>query len=103
MPDMTFSAAQADMRNAYAGGVIGILVSGSAWLVAGAVATYRTPQAAILALLIGGMLIHPLSVLLARLAGRSGVHVKDNPSGQLAMEGTVWMLLAIVLAYGLSL
>jgi hypothetical protein len=101
--DMTFAAAQADMRSAYAGGVIGIMVSGTVWLVAGAVAWFHTPHTAIIALLVGGALIHPIGVLLAKLCKRSGAHVKGNPLGQLAGEATGWMLLGIALAYGLSL
>lgn len=101
--EMTFSAAQADMRDAYAGGVIGIMVSGTVWLVAGAVAWFRAPQVAIIALLAGGVLIHPVAVLLAKLAGRTGAHAKGNPLGQLAGEATGWMLFGIALAYGLSL
>jgi len=100
--EMTFSAAQADMRSAYAGGVIGIMVSGTVWLVAGAVAWFHAPQSAILALLAGGALIHPIAVLLAKLCHRSGTHAKGNPLGQLAGEATGWMLLGIALAYGLS-
>lgn len=101
--DMTFAAAQADMRHAYAGGFIGIMVSGTVWLVAGAVAWFRTPQVAIIALLAGGMLIHPLSVVLAKVSGRSGAHAKGNPLGQLSGEATGWMLLGIGMAYCLSL
>lgn len=100
--EMTFAAAQSDMRNAYAGGVIGIVVSGTVWLVAGAVATFRTPETAVLALLAGGVLIHPLAVLLAKFTGRSGAHAKGNPLGQLSGEATVWMVLGIGLAYALS-
>jgi hypothetical protein len=100
--DMTFAAAQADMRNAYAGGVLGIMVSGTVWLVAGAVAWFHAPQSAILALLAGGALIHPIAVLLAKVCQRSGAHAKGNPLGQLAGEATGWMLLGIALAYGLS-
>jgi hypothetical protein len=101
--NMSFATAQADMRQAYAGGVIGILVSGTVWLLAGCVALYRTPHDAVLALLAGGVLIHPLAVLLAKATGRSGAHTRGNPLGQLSMEATVWMLLGIAIAYGVSL
>lgn len=101
--EMTFAVAQADMRNAYAGGVIGIMVFGTVWLVAAAVAWFRPPQVAVIALLAGGVLIHPVAVLLAKLAGRTGAHAKGNPLGQLSVEATGWMLLGIGLAYALSL
>ncbi len=101
--EWTVSAAQADMRHAYLGGAAGVFVSALAWLAAGIVALDSTPSRAVLTLLVGGMLIHPLSVLLAKAMGRPGVHTKGNPLGALALEGTVWMLLGIALAYGISL
>jgi hypothetical protein len=36
------------------------------------------------------------------MLGRSGSHDRENPLGHLALEGTVWLLLALALAYGLS-
>lgn len=100
--DMSFTTAQGDMRKAYAGGVLGIVVSGTVWLLSGCVALYRAPHEAVLALLAGGVLIHPLAVLLAKATGRSGSHTKGNPLGQLSMEATVFMVLGIAVAYGVS-
>lgn len=54
----------------------------------------------IAALVIGGTLIFPLSVLLCKLLGRSGKHQKNNPLAPLAIEGTFWMLLCIPVALG---
>ena len=72
--------AQSDMRSGYGHGSIGVL-----------------------ALIIGGMLIFPISALMGKLIGIKGVHDKNNPLGKLAMEGTIWMIMCIPLAYGLSL
>lgn len=97
----TFSGAQADMRRAYCSGAPGVLVSGCAWLAAGLVAALRSPSLAVLVLLVGGALIHPASIVLNKVLGRAGAHTPGNPLGVLAIEGTVWFLAGIVIAYGL--
>ncbi len=100
---MTLAQAQRDMRSAYAGGAPGVLASATMWFAAGCVALYSAPQKTVLALFFGGMMIHPLAVVIAKGLGRRGAHAKGNPLGALALEGTVWMLLGMVLAYGVSL
>ena len=100
---MNFSEAQQDMRRAYYDGATGVIVSATVWLIAAIFAWQSTPGNAIGALLIGGMFIFPMSVALSKLMGRSGVHSKDNPLSSLATAGTLWMLLAIPIAYGASL
>lgn len=90
------------MRQAYFGGAAGIFASSLAWLAAALVSFQVSPRGGIITLFVGGMLIHPAAMLLSRLLGRSGAHASDNPLGRLAMEGTVWMLLAIPLAFLLS-
>jgi hypothetical protein len=100
---LTTDAAQQDMRDAYLGGAPGMFVSGTAWSVAGLVCLWRSPQMAVWALYAGGVLIHPLSVLLTRLLGRSGRHAPGNPLGMLAFATTIWMILMLFLAYGIAL
>lgn len=100
---MTLSEAQADMRRAYFDGATGVVTSATAWLAASVASFASTPKAAIVTLLIGGMFIFPLSVALSKVLGRKGAHAKGNPLAALAMSGTVWMLLAIPVAYGASL
>jgi hypothetical protein len=68
-------------------------------LIAGITAVLATPRAAVFALLIGGMFIHPAAMLLAKLLGRSGAPTKANPLAALALESTIWMLLMIALAF----
>jgi hypothetical protein len=99
----TFAAAQREMRYAYLGGAPGMLVSAVVWLTAGLVNLRHTAQASVWALFIGGMLIHPLSIVLTRAAGRPGLHGKGNPMGTLVMETTVWMILCLPIVYGISL
>lgn len=97
------SAAQHDMRAAYMDGAPGVLVSGLVWAVASGVATWGAPQHAVWALFVGGALIHPLAVVLARMLGRTGQHTPGNPLAALAMGTTLWMIMMLPLAYGVSL
>jgi hypothetical protein len=100
---LTTAAAQQDMRTAYLGGAPGLFVSGSVWVIAGVVCLMRSPQAAVWALYIGGALIHPVAGLLTRLLGSPGRHAAGNPLGMLAFATTVWMIMMLALAYGISL
>jgi hypothetical protein len=100
---MTIAEAQRDIRLAYYGGATGLFASATAWLAASVAAVISTPGVAILTLLVGGMLIFPVSVLLSKTLGRSGAHSKINPLGPLALESTFWMLLGIPVAYAASL
>ncbi len=99
---MKIDAAQADMRHAYLGGSAGIFASSLAWMSSALVAHFVSPRAGIAALFVGGMLIHPAAILLSKLLGRPGSHAKDNPLAGLAIETTIWLLLAIPLAFLLS-
>ena len=101
MTGTTFAQAQFDMRQGYFCGAPGILVSGLVWLAAALVAVFVSERASVLALLAGGVVIHPVSVLVAKLLGRSGKHTPGNPLGSLAIEGTFWLLAGIVIAYGM--
>jgi hypothetical protein len=94
----SIDAAQADMRRAYYGGASGVAASAIAWLAAALTAVLVNPKAAIGALFIGGMLIHPAAILLSKLLGRPGAHETGNPLASLAVESTVWLLLAIGVA-----
>jgi uncharacterized membrane protein YvlD (DUF360 family) len=99
----TLRQAQADMRKGYANGTVGVIVSGIIWLLSAGVAFQYSAKQAIWTLLIGGAFIHPLSMLLSKGIGLRDSHTKGNPLGTLAMEGTVFMLMSIPIAYGLSL
>ena len=101
MTTLTFEASQADMRLGYLYGAPGVLVSGSVWLVAGLVAVFHSDKASVLALLFGGMAIHPLGVVLTKLLGSPGNHNADNKLGRLAAEGTIWLIAGCAIAYGM--
>lgn len=96
---MNIEQAQQDMRFAYANGAPGILVSGLVWLVAGVIAYQVSPKASILALFIGGMLIHPLGMLLSKLMKRPSSHTKGNPLAPLAFESTILLFIGLFIAY----
>lgn len=99
----TFVDAQRDMRFGYFCGAPGVLASAIAWLAAALVAIVVSPVGAVWALFIGGMFIFPVSVLLAKLLGRPGKHSRGNPLSNLAMEGTILLMLALPLALVVSL
>jgi hypothetical protein len=102
-PALDVADAQQDMRDAYAGGAPGMFASALVWLVVGLVAVQLPPQRAVVTLFVGGMLIHPAGVLIARALGRRGQHAHGNPLGLLALETTVWLVLSMPLAYVVSL
>lgn len=90
------------MSSAYRNGATGVLVSGLVWLTtAGVIYRFSTYQA-IWALLVGGALIHPISTLVNRLLEGKVSTNKDNRLVSLAMEGTIFMLMSIPVAYGLA-
>ena len=95
--------AQLDMRAGYLHGFSGVIVSGVVWLIAGIVAIYFSPIQAMWTLLVGGAFIHPLAILVNKALGACGSHAPNNPLGQLAMEGTLFMIMCMPLAYALSL
>ena len=101
--DMSISEPQTDMRQGYCSGGAGILASALAWSVAAGIATSGSVQKAIWALLIGGMLIHPIGLFICKLLGARGAHTKGNPLGQLAGASTFWLIFCLPLAYLLGL
>lgn len=99
---MSFSEAQGNMQEGYCSGGPGILASAIAWACAAGVAAYVSTQAAVWVLLIGGVLIFPVSVLFCKLLGARGMHDKGNPLGSLAGASTFWLIFAIVIALVIS-
>lgn len=96
---MRIEDAQKDMRTAYLDGGSGVLVSGIVWLVSGILAIYTTAQITILVFFFGGMLIHPLGIVLDKLFKRTGKHQKENPFGKLALESTILLFIGLFIAY----
>ncbi|HLP38963.1 DUF7010 family protein [Lacibacter sp.] len=97
----TLDKAQSDMYNGYAFGSLGVVTSGSIWLISTIISYSYSSSQAIWTLLIGGVLINPVSKLLGIAIGLKGPAV-NNPLKNLALEGTIWMIMCIPMAYGLS-
>jgi hypothetical protein len=95
--------AQKDMRYGFFGGGIGMFISGVVWLLSGIVALNGEFNQAIWSLLIGGVLISPISRVITKVLGRSNKGAHGNPLISLAMEGTIWLIFCLPLAYTISL
>lgn len=96
---MTVSQAQDQVRSAFLGGVIGQLVTGAIWLVSAALSTLAGPQPGILALVLGGVLIFPLTQLVLKLLGRAGTLTPDNPLKALPLQSVFTMVALYPLIY----
>ena len=83
---MTVAEAQREVRDVYLHGAVGQLVSGMIWLTSAALGTWVGTKQAILALVVGGMFIFPLTQLALRLAGRPFSLGAANPLRHLAMQ-----------------
>jgi hypothetical protein len=96
---MEFTESQTDMRKAYYSGATGVLASGVVWLIAGIVGTSFSSTLSMLTLFIGGMFIFPLSIIGAKLLGRSGKHASNNSLRHLAIESLAILFAGLFLAY----
>lgn len=94
-----FRAAQADMRRGYLSGAGGILASSLAWAAAAGTAIFVSPAQSVWVLFIGGMLIHPVGLVICKLLGASGGNDKANPLGGLAGATTFWLIFSLPLVY----
>lgn len=97
------NAQQHEMRHAHYDGAPGILVSGFVWIAAALVCYQLGMNKAVWTLLVGGALIHPISLIVTKVAGRPAKTNKGNALNQLAMASTVWLILCCAMAYGLFL
>lgn len=93
------AAAQYDLSRAYAGGAPGVFVSGLVRLVAGAIWHFHGITAAFAALFFGGMAIHPLGVLIERIAFRAPQATIGKPLETLAIEATIPLFVGIMIAW----
>lgn len=96
-------AQQSEMRDAYYDGAPGILVSGLVWIAAALVCYRLGINKAVWTLLIGGVLIYPISAIVTKAAGRPARTSKANALNQLGMASTIWLILGCATAYGLFL
>ncbi len=99
MTNTSLSSAQQDLARAYAGGAPGVLVSGLVWLIAGAVWKFHGTMAAFAALFVGGMAIHPLGVLIERMAFKAPKATTGKPLETLAIEATIPLFVGVLIAW----
>ena len=83
---MLVQDAQRDVRTVFVGGFWGQLVSSALWLASAALGTWMTPRVAIIALVLSGFFIFPITHLLLRLTGGPASLSSGNPLGNLAMQ-----------------
>jgi uncharacterized protein DUF7010 len=83
---MHVEEAQREVRTVYVGGFVGQLVSSGLWFLSAALSTWISPGKGMLALVVGGMLIFPLTLLVLHLAGKKAKLSQENPMGSLAMQ-----------------
>jgi len=83
---MDIGDAQREVRTRFSGGFYGQLVSGVLWLVSASLATWSTPRAAITTLVLGGVLIFPITALLIRVAGGTKPLSAQNSLHYLGMQ-----------------
>jgi hypothetical protein len=83
---MEVSLAQREVRRVFRGGFMGQLVAAVLWFASAAAATYGTPRAAILLLVIGGFFIFPATMLGLRLLGGPWKLSAGNPLNGLGMQ-----------------
>jgi hypothetical protein len=94
---MEIAAAQRDIRNAFLGSFPGQIVSSAVWFLSAAAATWYSPNAGILVVVVGGTFIFPLTQLLLRFMKRPASLPKGHPMNGLAMQA------AFVLPFNLPL
>jgi len=94
---VTIREAQEESRNVFLGGSVGQFVSGALWFASAALATWGSRNTAVLALVVGGVFIFPLTTLVLRALGRPASLSRENPLGFLAMQVAFTIPLAIPL------
>lgn len=92
---MQIHDAQLEMRRRYAGGAYGQAVSGLLWLLSAALLAVAGARPAILALVLGGFLIFPLTEALARLR-RAPVLSAGNALNGLGLQVAIVLPLSML-------
>ena len=83
---MLIADAQRELRSVYISGSVGQIVSGLVWLVSAALTTWSSPLSGILAMLVGGFFIYPITQLVLRAMGGPASVSAGNPMRELAIE-----------------
>ena len=83
---MEISAAQKEVRSVFLGGSVGQAVSGGLWLISTVLGTWVSIRYGVIALVLGGIFIFPLTQLALKILGQRASLSRDNPFNQLAMQ-----------------
>ncbi len=81
--------AQRELRSVYRSGSTGLFVSGFVWATSAAITTWSTTRSGIVAMLIGGFFIYPMTQLVLRAMGGPASLPTGNPMRELAFEVAV--------------
>ena len=100
---MTVVEAQWEVRTVFLNGAVGQLVAGVVWLVSAAFASWGSIRQAILAVVVGGMFLYPLTQLLLRLSRRPFALTPENPLRHLAMQVAFLIPLTLPVVGGAAL
>ena len=90
---------QQRMAARFVSGGPGVAISGAVWIVAGLVTLKYGIVSGFAILFVGGMLIHPLSLLALRVIGSASRSHIANPLERLALEGTAILFAGLLLAW----
>ncbi len=96
---MDLHDAQNEVRWTFVGGAFGQIVTGAIWLLSAAFATWVSRSLAILTLLLGGMVIFPLTQLVLKLAGRPASLSRENPLSRFSLHAVFAMMATFPLIY----
>src|SRR6516165_6498159 len=100
---MTVADAQREVRTVFLGGSVGQVVSGAIWLLSAGLSTWVGTREGIIALVVGGMFIYPLTQLVLRLLGRPWALPRDNPLRQLGIQVAFTVPLTLPVVGGAAL
>jgi hypothetical protein len=100
---MEISDAQREVRTVFLGGLVGQAVSSVLWFLSAVAATWISPRAGILLIVLGGPLIFPMTQMVLRVLGRPASLGAGNPMGQLAMQVALTIPLNLLVVAGATL
>jgi hypothetical protein len=83
---MDIRAAQQEVRTVYGYGAVGQVVSGLIWLISTGLSAWVSTNSGIIALILGGVFIFPLTQFGLKLMGRRASLGRENPFNGLAMQ-----------------
>jgi hypothetical protein len=100
---MTLADAQREIRITYLNGAVGSFVSAILWLAGAALGTWATPRSAMITMVLGGMVLFPVSQLVLKALGRRSIVSRGNPLPALAMQAAFIIPLTLPVVGGATL